>query len=201
MAHKQEIAGLLELVERAEAVAEAQPHAARAMLASVREECARTGVGSAFLLWRLAVLSDTLGEPDVALRYVLEAQAVDPLALPFRRSREIIVKKLRWRLRDCAEPEQVSALYEQLVRAGEADEDSHLAMARHHAARAEWTAAVRLLEAVTLLWPGSRAAWEALARAARATDQERLAREAEAAAASTGEAAPALFTQSPVALA
>ena len=201
MAQKQQIQGLLELVERAEAAAEGEPQSARAMLASAREECARVGLCSAFLLWRLAVLSDTLGEPDVALRFVLEAQAVDPLALPFRHSREIIVKKLRRRLLGCEEPEQVPALYEQLARAGEADEDCHLAMARHHAARAEWTAAVRLLEAVTLLWPASRAAWEGLACAARATGQERLAREAEVAAASTGEAAPPAFTQRQVALA
>jgi tetratricopeptide (TPR) repeat protein len=143
-------------------------------------------VDSAWVQWRLAVALDSMGESGEALELIERALAVDPLAPPFTHSRTIIVRNLRRKLAEASAAE-AGRLYERLARSGEADDEAHLTMARHHAACGGYDAALRLLEAVAVLFPACRDAWVELARVARLVGREEQARAAELEAMMLGE--------------
>jgi predicted Zn-dependent protease len=136
---------------------------------------------SASVAWNLAIVCDYLEDFEMAYRYVEEALARDPLSVPFNRSFDIIIDRIRGALAsEQRAPDDASTprLYALLVQCGQADSGSHLAMARHHLHAGNATAARRLLEAVTTLEPTNREAWAHLATAARACGEEAAASEA-----------------------
>lgn len=190
MVRKRDLVQLRAAVDRAEEVGREGPEQSRAALQEVKADCARLGIDSAWVNWRLACALDSLGEPDQALEFVERALLIDPLATPFTHSRGIILRSLRGKLA-AANAADAGRFYERLARAGEADDEAHLTMARHHAASGKNDAALRLLEALTVLSPACRDAWVELARVARLAGREDQARVAELEAMMLGEGAPA----------
>ncbi|ACG75194.1 tetratricopeptide repeat protein [Anaeromyxobacter sp. K] len=150
-------------------------------------EARQAGLDSAHLHWACAVAADYTGELEMAFEQITTAIAKDPLAPPFRHSFDLISRHLRAALadpeRDADDP-STPRLYALLQRSDEADVGAHLAMARFHLAKGHAAEARALLDAVTLLHPAAREAWELLGRAAReagdATTAERARLEASA---------------------
>lgn len=156
---------------------------ARDAFTEVRARAGRLGLDSAYLAWGVAVTSDYLGELEVAFTTISESIAKDPLNPAAQRSFDIIAGHIREALAAPARaPDDPSTprLYQLLLEAGEADVASHLAMARHLAHAGDGEAAMRIVEAVTLLAPASRDGWVQKAVLARAGGDEALARECEA---------------------
>lgn len=155
---------------------------ARAAYLRLRTQCSRRGLRSAHVAWSLAVVSDGLGELEAALAYIREATEIDPLAIPYQRSYDVIVERIRRELGDESRlPDNPATprLYELLLGVGEGDARSHLAMARWHHARGECTHALRILEAVTTLAPAFRPAWQLKAAVSRELGRDELATQAE----------------------
>jgi tetratricopeptide (TPR) repeat protein len=159
---------------------------ARDAFTEVRARACKLGLDSAYLSWGVAVTSDYLGELDVAFTTISESIAKDPLNPAAQRSFDIIAGHIRESLANPSRsPDDPSTprLYRLLLEAGEADVACHLAMARHLAHAGEPEAAMRVVDAVTLLAPASRDAWVQKAALARAAGDEALARECESQAA------------------
>jgi tetratricopeptide (TPR) repeat protein len=149
------------------AEAEAWDDALR-LFQELARELEAAGLSSAFVHWSLAVIHDTLEEFDMALNEIRKALALDPLALNFNGSFELIASRLRehlWRLP--VTDESVPRLYGVLAQSGDADVPSHLVMARHLAATGRLEQAEQLLEALALTAPASRDLWVERARLAR----------------------------------
>lgn len=159
---------------------------ARLTLLSLRADCLATGTPSAHVSWCLASACDGLDAFAEALLHAREALERDPLSMPYLRTYERIVARIRDTLGDerrAVDDPATPSLYELLLLSGEGDARSHLAMARWHLHRGEWAPALRLIEAVVLLTPAHIEAWTLLARASRLAGQEHRALEAESEAA------------------
>lgn len=162
---------------------------AKALALDLRERARKIGLESGYVSWALAVACDYLGELEMAFTTIVEAVRLDPLNPACQRSFELIAHHLRTAL---ADPERAAGdpstprLYDLLVGAGEADVPSHLAMARWLAHGGRTGDALRLLDAVTLLAPISRDAWEAKAAIARAAGDAELGARCDAEAAAIG---------------
>jgi tetratricopeptide (TPR) repeat protein len=179
---RKELRALRELVSRIEKAEDGDVAGHVELLEQLHAECARAGVRSAWAQWRLGIALDQADSPERALPLVEAALAVDPLAPPFLYSRAVVVGRLRKKLLAAA-PAEAPALYQLLTAGGDADEECHLAMARHFAAAGDQVAALRLLEALTILSPGNPEVWTEYARVARLAGREELARAAEVEAA------------------
>ncbi len=171
-----EVAKARELTERAEF------EEAKAAFLKLRAQCGKAGIKSAHVSWGLAIACDGLGDYEAALVHVREALTLDPLALPYVRSYNVIVERIREKLGDdtrAPDDPTTPPLYDLLLRAGEGDAKSHLAMARYHLHHGEATKAARLLESLATLAPSSRDAWRYLAVARRALGDDEGASRAE----------------------
>lgn len=191
--------GLLgDMVRARDAVDREDYEDANAALLKLRGELARQGLRSAHVAWSLAVACDGQGDFEQALEYIREALELDPLALPYQRSYDVIIERIRKLLgdeaRSPADP-TTPRIYELLMRAGEGDAACHLAMARWHFHAGDHAAAMKLLEALTTLNPASRPAWLCRAQVARAMGDEATAARAdiEASALEGYEALPFAF--------
>lgn len=147
------------------------------LLAQVEAQAASAGIDSPHLPWLRAVAEDKRGNFEAALSSIQAAIAMDPLAPPFRQSFRIITAHVREALTEQrVEPSRVPALWTLLVHASEADDQVHLALARHHIATSDFSAALRLTKALTTLSPGNIEAWELLLVAAtKVEDHEAVA--------------------------
>ena len=151
---------------------------ARDAFTAVRARAAKLGLDSAYLAWSLAIALDMNEETEMAFKVIEEAIAKDPLNPQAQRSFAIIAGKLRQAVADgarAAGDPSIARVYRLLLEAGEADVACHIGMARHLGATGDHAAALKLLDAVTLLAPVSRDAWLAKAAAARAAGDEALA--------------------------
>jgi hypothetical protein len=151
----------------------------------------KLGVDSSYLAWGLAVANDFLGELEMGFAAITEAVTHDPMNVAVHRSFDLIANRLRAALADpsrALDEASTPRLYALLQGAGEADVPSHLAMARHLAHTGKQADAMRILDAVTLLSPVSKDAWEAKAALARATGGAELAARCEAEAAAVAAA-------------
>ena len=124
------------------------------------------------------------------MRHIREALEMDPLAVSFNRSFEVIVQHLRAELlrpdRAIDDP-TTPLLYRALGKAGAtADEAVHLVHARYLLATGDQAQAERLAEAVTILFPASPAAWAFRAEIAAAMGDSDTAAIAGAEAAALG---------------
>jgi hypothetical protein len=167
---------------------------AKKLAENVAARCYRAGVSSAHVSWALAVIADYQGDAEGAFKNVMEAVQMDPLEPNIVRSFDIITDRLRAALldpeRDVAE-EFTARLHAMLVQAGKADDLAHVAMARHLAATGKDGEAMKLLDAVTTLFPSCRDAWVAKASVAKKLGLTDDALAAEMAASSCdGNAAP-----------
>jgi tetratricopeptide (TPR) repeat protein len=155
---------------------------ARQAYLKLRGECVRAGIRSAHVAWGLAVVFDGLGDFEAAMTSIREALEIDPLAIPYQRSFQIIVERIRKSLgddgRDPVDP-STPRLYELLVQAGEGDVGSHLAMARYLHHTKDESGAMKILEALTTLAPSCRQAWIQKAIVARALGNSAKAQEAD----------------------
>jgi hypothetical protein len=160
---------------------ERNPADALKVFREVQAEARKAGVESAQLLWGVAVASDHTGELEMAFENVTAALALDPLAPPIHHSFDVITRRIRDALsspeRAVDEP-STPRLYAILVGAGEAEVESHAAMARYHLATGNVPAATAIADAAALLYPASKAAWEAKAAVATARGDAAGAEEA-----------------------
>ena len=165
------------------ALEERDVEAAEKLFRDVVAEAQRLGVTSAFVHFMLAGALDRSGKLEMAFEELKKALEADPLAFPVRSAFYDVAGRLRAALADPARPENdpdIPRLYKLLVGAGQAGLDAHLAMVRYAVATAQLDMARSLAEAVTLLFPAAREAWEALARVARAQGDTAAAAKADA---------------------
>lgn len=138
------------------------------LFGDLARELEAVGLSSAFVHWSLAVAHDNKEEFDMAISEIRRALALDPLAVNYHRSFEIIANRLRQHLAELpAEHESVPRLYGLLAQSGDADVPTHLVMARHFAATRRVERAEQLLAALALTAPASREVWVERARLAR----------------------------------
>jgi tetratricopeptide (TPR) repeat protein len=164
---------------------------AKELFGSVRARARKLGVDSSYLAWGLAVVHDFLGELEVAFEAIGEAVTHDPMNVAVHRSFDLIAGRLRAALAEAKRaPDDPSTpqLYALLQGAGEADVPCHLAMARHLAHAGKHAEAMRVLDAITLLSPVSKDAWEAKAGLARVMGDPTLAATCDAEAAAVAAA-------------
>ncbi len=165
--------------------------AARTSFLEIQDKARKLGIHSAFLSWKLAVAFDCLGDPEMAMRHVNEALALDPLALPFHSSFATIAERVRNSL--TAEGVDVSLpwvpkFYALIAGLNEADERCHLVMVRHLVRAERLPEARRLLDALLVLHPAFGEAWSELATLAKRMGDDVVAAHAVVeAAAATGQ--------------
>jgi hypothetical protein len=149
----------------------------------------RAGIRSPHLHWLLAVIHDQLQELVPAFSYIQEAVSMDPLAPPLRHSVSVIAAHIRAVLKSperLENDESIPRLWEILARNGEADDDTHVVMARYQLATSNALEALRLLDAVTTLTPGCEQAWALKVAVAVKLGDRALAERAAAEAAAIG---------------
>ena len=135
---------------------------ALALVERLNKEAAGMGVTSAFLNWQTAIVYDYRGQAELAFSHIQTALALDPFVRPFFDSKEIIVTRIRGMLADTkwkADDEATPRLWKMLSQAGEADDATHLALARYHLATGNAPEALRVVDALTVLRPALRDAW------------------------------------------
>jgi tetratricopeptide (TPR) repeat protein len=131
----------------------------RGLLAEAR----KMGHEPGYLHYAIAVALDDAGDLEKAFEEITMAIGKDPLCLPFRRSFEVIVGRIRSALADpkrAVDDASTPRLYALLVRGDAADVASHAAMARHLLATGKGGEARALADALTRLHPASLEVWE-----------------------------------------
>lgn len=201
MATTKAVEHLLSEMRRAyDLVQERRPVDAIEVYRGILGEARRLRLDSAHFHWAYAAACDYSGEMEMAFEQITLAIAKDPLAPPFRQSFDIITKRINEALAEpkrSPEDDSTPRLYALLQRADQARLDAHLAMARYHLATGKPELARGLLEAVTLLHPTSRGAWEMRAEAAVALGDATAAEQARIEAAALGDGEPAFAIPGP----
>jgi len=160
-----------------------EPALAEALAKEVLEACGRAGIRSGHLHWVLAVAHDHQGELEPAFEQIEQAVVLDPLEPAYRKSFDIIRRRVGEALGDADREESdpsTARLYRLLLRHGVAPVTAHLAMVRHLTATGALAEARKLASAVTLLHPTEAPAWRALAIVARLAGDEATAADADA---------------------
>jgi hypothetical protein len=117
---------------------------------------------------------------------------MDPLALALRHSFSVIAAHIRAALKSPELPgndPSIPRLWELLARSREADDATHMVMARYQFATGNALEALRLLEGVTSLTPACSEAWLLKAAVAAKLGDHQLAERAASEAAVLGAAA------------
>lgn len=149
---------------------------------AVQEKAQALGIESAYLLWALSLAQEKLGDAEESFRLVCAAVVLDPMHSTLSGRFSEAAEALRRRLEFASkrpERQHPARLYQALLRAGEADAGSHVAMARAHLAQGELEEARKLLESTTLLDPTRGEAWKLLAEVARRRGDAAAAEQAE----------------------
>jgi len=149
----------------------------------------RAGIRSAHVTWTIGVIYDYRQEPELAFARLQDALSMDPFALPFRHSVQLISNRIRAALRAPERPAgdpSTLRLWELLARAGQADDGAHVALGRFHLATGNDLEALRILVAVTALFPACKDAWALQAVVAAKLGDHQLAERAAAEAALLG---------------
>lgn len=129
---------------------------ARSPLATAK----RLGLPYARIAWELCIVLDNLGETEEAVQMGVEAVDQDPLAPEYRHSLFLATEKLKSEVSGLdPEDPSIPRLHALLAANDAAEEDTHIALARHLLVRGEGAQARRLLEAVTTLAPNCTEAW------------------------------------------
>jgi len=165
------------------ALEERDGEAAEKLFREVLAEAHRLGAASAYVHFVLAGALDRSGKLEMAFEELEKAVEVDPLALPVRHAFLDVAARIRAALVDparAADDADIPRLYKLLVKAGQADLETHLAMVRFALATTQLDLARALADAVTTLFPAAREAWEALSRVARAQGDVAAAAKADA---------------------
>jgi tetratricopeptide (TPR) repeat protein len=173
---------LTDMARARELTEHAEYDEARQTYLKLRTQCAKAGIRSAHVAWGLAVACDGLNDFEHAVTYIREAIELDPLAIPYQRSFDVIVERMRKVLGDEAravDDPTTPVIYELLLRAGEGDAKSHLAMVRWHQHRGEFAPAMTILNALTTLSPSCRQAWLLMAAIARGLGESATAMRAD----------------------
>lgn len=136
----------------------------------------RMNLTSAWATWGTAVSLDHLGELVMAFEMIQMSLRLDPLSPTTLRSFEVMTQRLRDAVLK-ADPADASVpkLYALLQASDEADVPTHLAMVRHLMTAGQLDRAASLAQAVTVLAPSSRDAWQARANVARLQKDEAAA--------------------------
>ncbi len=155
---------------------------AQRMLASLLEQ----GRTSATLEWLIAVSYEAAARWLEAAEHIERAHAADPLEPTYLSLRRVVYARMRVALLamplEAPPPTStgIVALYTKLTDVDEANVDCHLHLAHWYARQERWDDLRRLLEAVVLLHPTCRPAWEALTLFARERQDATLTRRAQA---------------------
>ena len=151
---------------------------------------------SSHVAWWQAIVADYSERFEDAMSHIEHALQIDPICVPYHRSFDLIVDRIRKALAaEGRKPDDPSTprLYRLLLGSAAADTESHLAMARHHAHRGEGPAALRLLEALTTLEPTNRVAWQMTLELARSAGDSARAEAAATQLEGLTPGQPALF--------
>ncbi len=178
-----EIRKAYELIHERKAYDEAHEVAQKA-----RAQLAAAGETSAYVEWLIALALDLGGRSYEAAEYIERAHAIDPCEPAYNNSRRVIYQHLRARLLELDANQADDGLprtYQSLIDRGEADWDCHLHMVRWLGTQGRLGDARRLLEAIVLLYPGCKEAWNRLALVAAAAGDVELRQAAEAGLAGT----------------
>lgn len=169
-----EMKNLLGELKRADDLMDKEQWAqARDILRRGRAAARKEGLAYGLIAWRLCICLDNLGEVEDAFRAAVEAIDQDPLAHPFRHSFTVVGH----RLRDIVTAAEIGGpavprQYALLVENDAAEDDTHVAMARHLVHAGEAAQAARLLDAVTTLSPNCAEAWRLRAEVERSLGNE-----------------------------
>ena len=176
-----ELAQLRELIlERKDPVAGRA--IAQRIQARLREQCRM----SATLEWFIALSYEQAARWLEAAEHIERALHADPLEPTYLCLRRVVYARMRAALvaMPLEEPPPPSAgivaLHTKLTDADEANVDCHLHLARWYARQEQWDDMRQLLEAVVLLHPTCKPAWEALTLFARERRNAPLKRRAQA---------------------
>jgi tetratricopeptide (TPR) repeat protein len=140
--------------------ARGEPRRAREVLLRAKVAAVAAGIESATLMWACAATADYLQDAAAAMKYSAVAVRLDPLSPAFRRSRAIIIERVRRTLieadpRAAIIPEFVALLAE----AGLEDADVLFALAVHHAVLGDAQAALLVLDRLVVLAPDNMDVW------------------------------------------
>lgn len=162
---------------------------ARSILLEIAAATNRAGVISPHLQWLLAVVHDQLGDREAAFSYITTAISMDPLSIACRHSFSVITAHIRADLRSperSADDASTPKLWELLARSGEADDETHVVMARYQFAKGNTVEAQRILDCLTTLNPACKEGWALKSIVAAKLGDQRLAEQAAAEAAVLG---------------
>jgi len=140
------------------------------------------GIESPYLLWALSLAQERLGEVEESFRLVSAAIVADPMHPTLTNRFSEAAAALRQRLEFASRHpagKHLARIYQALLRSGEADAGSHVAMARAELAQGDVEAARKLLESTTLLEPSRIEAWRLMAEVARKQGDVAAAAEAD----------------------
>lgn len=181
---------LRDLDEAKEALERGDHQGGREMFERIRVAAGRHGIRSGHVAWGLAIACDYLGDLEAAMQHINEALELDPLAVPVRRSFEVITRRIREELlrpSRAADDESTPRLYEILVQAQATDDEAvHLIQARYLLTTGDLAAAQKLADAVVTIFPTSASAWTLRAELALAAGEHEAAALARAEAAALG---------------
>jgi hypothetical protein len=140
------------------------------MAMAIRYQLAQVGETSAYVEWLIAVGYDHSDKHLDACEHIDCAFTIDPLDPAYVNSRRVIYQNLRGeflKLDLDRAGAVVAKMYEALTVRGQADWDCHIHVARWYAVQQRLDEMKAVLQAVTLLNPGCKEAWEGLAACAR----------------------------------
>ncbi len=176
-----ELAQLRELIQERK-----DPDAGRVLAQRMQARLRDQGRSSATLEWLIAVSYECAARWLEAAEHIERAHAADPVEPTYLSLRRVVYARMRAELvaMPLEEPPPSSAgivaLHTKLTDADEANVDCHLHLARWYARQEQWDDMRQLLEAVVLLHPTCKPAWEALTLFARERQDATLARRAQA---------------------
>jgi tetratricopeptide (TPR) repeat protein len=194
---KKAVEKLLKAVRKLEGLMEAHDlDGAAKLVVEIERRAAEAEIqSSASLKWIEAIILDNKGDHEPALDAIDVAVQLDPLAVAYNNSRQVILRNISLALANPSRPaDQANTprLWAALVHAGVAGDSDHLCLARFHLAVGATEEALNVLVALTTLSPGNADAW--LLRVALATKLERPEAVAAAQAAAAGASAVAFIT-------
>lgn len=167
---------------------------ARDKYLAVQEKAEGLGIESPYLLWALSLAHEQLDDAEESFRLVSAAIVADPMHPTLAKRFSEAAAAMRQRLELASrspEGQHPARIYQALLRSGEADAGSHVAMARVQLAQGEVQEARKLLESTTLLEPSRIEAWRLRADVARKQGDTAAAAEADSqVAALEGREAP-----------
>ncbi len=166
-----------EIAQAQELLNSGQNQAARKACEQALAAAARLGLVAPDACWLTAVAADNERDLEAAVRFARRALQADPTSPAYRRSFDVIRRRVREALLDdklALGDAGVPGLHALAVDANAADEACHLRLAHYLLAAGRLDEARAVLASVTLLNPGSIDAWVLLSQTASSAEDDEL---------------------------